>query len=304
MNLATALQDLGAARDHLPEDALHWLRDNWDVAGPAASLVLARCARDPESAADHDMIAGYFLLHLMAEKGEPSAAALLSRLAKSPEGLTAIMGDAIDFTLTPMFISLLGKDARALQEIVENASADWEVKACALTALAYAAASGMTDRAALEFWMIGLPVLWEKAEADESCFDGFAHAVALLGSEDLAPLARAAFDGGLIHEVLLTRAEFEEVHALAREEANPLATFEREGLAPFADAITSLAVVEAAIQMAAEESPEDYDDGLPDEEQEEGPAETVVNPTRDIGRNDPCPCGSGKKFKKCCGMAA
>ena len=21
----------------------------------------------------------------------------------------------------------------------------------------------------------------------------------------------------------------------------------------------------------------------------------------DVGRNDPCPCGSGKKFKKCCG---
>jgi uncharacterized protein YecA (UPF0149 family) len=299
MNLATALQDLGAARDHLPEEALRWLRDNWDVAGPAASLVLARCARDPESAADHDMIAGYFLLHLMAEKGEPSAAALLLRLAKSPEGLTAILGDAIDFTLTPMFISLLGKDARALQEIVENASADWEVKACALTALAYAAASGMTDRAALEFWMIGLPVLWEKAEVDESCFDGFAHAVALLGSEDLAPLARAAFDAGLIHEVLLTRAEFEEVHALAREEANPLATFEREGLAPFADAITSLAVVEAAIQMAAEESPEDYDDGLPDED--EATPQTIVNPYRDTGRNDPCPCGSGMKFKKCHG---
>ena len=103
----------------------------------------------------------------------------------------------------------------------------------------------------------------------------------------------------MIHEVLLTRAEFEEVHALAREEANPLATFEREGLAPFDDAITALAAVEAAIQMAAEESPEDYDDGLPDED-EEGPAGTVVNPTRDVGRNDPCPCGSGKKYKKCC----
>ena len=22
--------------------------------------------------------------------------------------------------------------------------------------------------------------------------------------------------------------------------------------------------------------------------------------TKHIGRNDPCPCGSGKKFKKCC----
>ncbi|MBI3279156.1 MAG: SEC-C domain-containing protein, partial [Acidobacteria bacterium] len=21
------------------------------------------------------------------------------------------------------------------------------------------------------------------------------------------------------------------------------------------------------------------------------------------GRNDPCPCGSGKKYKKCCGAA-
>ena len=24
------------------------------------------------------------------------------------------------------------------------------------------------------------------------------------------------------------------------------------------------------------------------------------NPARNVGRNDPCPCGSGKKFKKCC----
>jgi len=26
-----------------------------------------------------------------------------------------------------------------------------------------------------------------------------------------------------------------------------------------------------------------------------------VNPYKDIGRNDTCPCGSGKKFKQCCG---
>ena len=23
-----------------------------------------------------------------------------------------------------------------------------------------------------------------------------------------------------------------------------------------------------------------------------------------IGRNEPCPCGSGKKYKRCCGLAA
>ena len=28
---------------------------------------------------------------------------------------------------------------------------------------------------------------------------------------------------------------------------------------------------------------------------------TVVNTTPKVGRNDPCPCGSGKKYKNCCG---
>ena len=31
------------------------------------------------------------------------------------------------------------------------------------------------------------------------------------------------------------------------------------------------------------------------------PPKTVVAEQK-IGRNDPCPCGSGKKYKKCCGQ--
>ena len=31
------------------------------------------------------------------------------------------------------------------------------------------------------------------------------------------------------------------------------------------------------------------------------PVDPARNPLRDVGRNDPCPCGSGKKFKKCHG---
>lgn len=33
---------------------------------------------------------------------------------------------------------------------------------------------------------------------------------------------------------------------------------------------------------------------------EQKSSKTVVKGTK-IGRNDPCPCGSGKKYKKCCG---
>lgn len=30
------------------------------------------------------------------------------------------------------------------------------------------------------------------------------------------------------------------------------------------------------------------------------PVETIRNRAAPLGRNDPCPCGSGKKWKKCC----
>ena len=33
-------------------------------------------------------------------------------------------------------------------------------------------------------------------------------------------------------------------------------------------------------------------------------AGVALNPYAGIGRNDPCPCGSGKKFKKCHGATA
>ena len=32
-------------------------------------------------------------------------------------------------------------------------------------------------------------------------------------------------------------------------------------------------------------------------------SKTIVKPPK-VGRNDPCPCGSGKKYKKCCGANA
>ena len=36
---------------------------------------------------------------------------------------------------------------------------------------------------------------------------------------------------------------------------------------------------------------------------EQKKAKTIVKGDK-IGRNDPCPCGSGKKYKKCCGVNA
>ncbi len=54
---------------------------------------------------------------------------------------------------------------------------------------------------------------------------------------------------------------------------------------------------------------ETFDGKTPGEMLEENPGlipakvETFRREAPRVGRNDPCPCGSGKKFKKCCGRA-
>ncbi len=47
----------------------------------------------------------------------------------------------------------------------------------------------------------------------------------------------------------------------------------------------------------------DYDEALgkPAEEAEEAPAQPYARAGAKVGRNDPCPCGSGKKYKQCHG---
>jgi len=42
--------------------------------------------------------------------------------------------------------------------------------------------------------------------------------------------------------------------------------------------------------------------GLPGEDEEPLPPPVEpIHAEKNVGRNDPCPCGSGKKYKKCCG---
>ncbi len=57
--------------------------------------------------------------------------------------------------------------------------------------------------------------------------------------------------------------------------------------------------VNAAQLAEAERPPQPADDRQV--EMEEAPVATIVNTVPKIGRNDPCPCGSGRKYKQCCG---
>ncbi|TSJ91646.1 hypothetical protein FG002_001700 [Chitinimonas sp. BJB300] len=47
-----------------------------------------------------------------------------------------------------------------------------------------------------------------------------------------------------------------------------------------------------------------FHDDEDDEETERESQAPIKREAPKVGRNDPCPCGSGKKYKKCCGANA
>ena len=79
-----------------------------------------------------------------------------------------------------------------------------------------------------------------------------------------------------------------------------MAGFEYDRIGPLEDAIGELSGWYAFSDAAKRDqdrwatSPEDAGLALADTPL------PFVDPFKDVGRNDPCPCGSGKKYKKCC----
>jgi preprotein translocase subunit SecA len=95
---------------------------------------------------------------------------------------------------------------------------------------------------------------------------------------------------------------------------DPLVEYKREGFELFSammdrmeeEIVRYLFLLEPAIQQEekkVERRERSYSYSAPEKE-EKKPAQTVVRKEKKVGRNDPCPCGSGKKYKKCCGAGS
>lgn len=84
---------------------------------------------------------------------------------------------------------------------------------------------------------------------------------------------------------------------------NPINIYQREGFDMFEEMIESMRTEVATILMGIKVDVK----GAPNIKQnrrrelEHKAVGTVKNTKATVGRNDPCPCGSGKKYKNCCG---
>jgi hypothetical protein len=104
-------------------------------------------------------------------------------------------------------------------------------------------------------------------------------------------LVREAFRLGFIDKTSTSLKNFEDDLKQACA-GHPLQPWQRKEYEPFGDVIDELSgwagFKQQRDQIASSPRPNPW------------PAMPAHNPFRNVGRNDPCPCGSGKKFKKCC----
>ncbi len=60
-------------------------------------------------------------------------------------------------------------------------------------------------------------------------------------------------------------------------------------------------VLEDAKYQGAQEQPEQFSAAKENSDAKSSPVGQTIRNKDEVGRNDPCPCGSGKKYKRCCG---
>ncbi len=298
MDVENAIHTFARTGHDLPQEAMQWALDNWDDAAPELLGVLERFA-DGVDRTEETASALFFILHLAGERQDTRAFAPLCRLAKDAEAIEAVMGDGVTTTLKRILISTYDGDLETLKGVIEAAEAHVYVRAGALEVLAYLTARGHVAREEAQAYLLRL---YDTLQPQHASFVwvGWQSAVALLGLEAMSGLVRQAFARGLIDPMDTSYDLF--CKDLGRTLADPerMAGFRYDRIALLDDAIGELsgwyAFSDEAKRDQARRAAGRAGIGL----EPAAASQLAINPFKGVGRNDPCPCGSGKKFKKCC----
>jgi hypothetical protein len=149
------------------------------------------------------------------------------------------------------------------------------------------------------------------APPGDAPWHAWATAVALLRFEELSQRVHAAYADDRVPHVFTTVTDFDALLAAALQQPNDPELMNEERVGYIEDVLATLQECDSwgdDEDDPFELSPDDrYNDDDDTDFDRLGPEwrppviqEPVRNPLRRVGRNDPCPCGSGKKFKKCC----
>jgi len=292
----------------LPVDALHAATARRAEVAPLLVAEIERAARAPAGELE-SFDSAFFGWFLLAEWREASGYRPVLRLLRRPhDDLYELFGDAITEAAQRVFISLFDGDPEPLFDLALDAKADPFARDAAFDALATLVVDGRLSRERLvQFLRDCFDQLQPRDDTEASfVWVGWSEAVSTLGLADMAPRVKEAFDKGWIDESIMGFEDFEE--DLARAVASPDSPFHYfcKSRETWDDTIAELSTwhyyseagrLERERQRRESHGQPSVFDRLDWSAAGQAPH---VNPLKDVGRNDPCSCGSGKKYKKCC----
>ena len=240
-------------------------------------------------------------LYLLAKWREPHAFPFVMRwLALPDEGAFDIAGDVPTAAGSRILASVCGGDRPEIRALVENRAADEFCRSEALQSLAVLTAWGELPRETVIAYLRELIV--EKLEREPSyVWSAVAGVILDLDAGELVPLIRQPYDDGLIDPFSIGWDEIET--RVSHTERTPFGEFQHRH-----PPITDVAVETAWWAMYGRAAVKDH--GLPHAPVSAPPSPSSYEPATPFiappktARNDQCPCGSGKKYKKCCGKNA
>lgn len=243
----------------------------------------------------------FFVFHLLGEWREKSAYRALVRLMRCPcDDLDEIFGDVIIETTHRVMAAVFDGDPGPLYDVILDPKADEYIRSRMLEVIAMVTQRGEMPRdEAVRF----LRACYSELEPQDECWvwQGWQSAIALLGLVELKPLVEQAFTRGFISPGWLRYHHFEEDLQQAIDDPVGLPRRSDGEFSLFGDTVEELSTWHC---FRPEEPKPKEPKPKEREEVRRGTvlwrAGTPVNPHRNVGRNDPCPCGSGRKFKKCC----
>ncbi len=281
------LDQLGSG-EGLPVDAIRAANANRTAMVPLFLQAFDQAATASPSMQD----ALFFAFHLLGQWREKSAYRPLAAFLRRPAGeVEPILADAATETTHRVMASVFDGDPNPLYEVILDPEADEFIRGSMFDALVILTLRGELPR---EETARFLRSCYTELQPQHECFawEGWQRAVAMLGLSELKPLVKQAFKRGFISPSWLGFKDFEwDLQTAIDIEPQPWQ--ETDEFELFGDTIEELSDW-AAFAPEDEEARESGSAWNPP-----APA-PAFNPFRGVGRNDPCPCGSGKKFKKCC----
>ncbi len=297
MSVDDAITIFAETTDTVPVVALVWCLANWGQAGPPLVTLIERYA-DGSDRSDMSTSAMAFCIFLAAGAREKRAFSPLCLLARDAEAMEDALGDAVTESFQNILISTFDGNLGLLKGLIEDSSVDDFIRSAALRSFAYLAAAGEIDRPEAESYLAALSDGLD-AVPGEFVWSEWAEVIALLGLEKFRPLIGAAINDGRITPDIAGPAHYERTFAAASGRDDPLTVFNENNIRIITDVVAEF---EGWYCFSEQRRRDDREQAL----RAQKPSNLFYSPTpavnlyRSVGRNDPCPCGSGKKFKKCC----